>query len=556
MDKDVFTDKDLRQIEECGITIDEVHRQLNLFKMPKLFLKLAGPCTVGDGITIFDPEKKGSLIRTYETGGPGHKCVKFVPASGAASRMFKVLLWYLNQEREITRDAVSVEASAGDGDTQQLLDFMDGLKKFAFFRELKSALSDKSFNVDTLLEKGHFRDILHFLLTDDGLDYAHLPKGLLKFHKYPEGSRTAFEEHLVEAASYVADEDGRCPLHLTVSQEHLNGFDSSFKIARPIYEERYGVVYDISFSMQAKSTNTLAVKLDNTPFRQEDGRLLFRPGGHGALLKNLNDIDGEIIFIKNIDNVVPDHLKPETFKWKKITGGYLISIQNQIRGYMKKLASGHADHQKIKYERRTSNIERPGKRQTPTSNEKQTSSLGILLAEATTFLEEKLLLSIPEPIKSASPEAKRTYLMERLDRPVRVCGMVKNVEEPGGGPFWVADETGERSLQIVETGQIDLDSKEQRDILEASTHFNPVDLVCGVRDWQGRPFDLSGFVDPKAVLISQKSKDGKDLKALEHPGLWNGSMARWITLFVEVPGITFNPVKTVNDLLRKEHQPG
>jgi hypothetical protein len=524
MDKDVFTDKDLRQIEEHGLTIDEVHRQLDLFKMPKPFLKLAGPCIVGDGIMVFNRENITSLIETYETGGPGHDCVKFVPASGAASRMFKVLLRYLNQEKEITRDAVSMEASAGEGDAKQLLDFMDGLKRFAFFKELKSALSGQGFNVDTLSEKGYFRDILRFFLTDDGLDYANLPKGLLKFHEYPEGSRTAFEEHLVEAASYVADEDGRCPLHLTVSQEHLNGFESSFRSARPIYEERYGVVYDIAFSMQAKSTDTLAVKLDNTPFRQEDGRLLFRPGGHGALLKNLNEIDGDIIFIKNIDNVVPDYLKPETFRWKKITGGYLISIQNQIRGYMKKLASSDADHQ--------------------------------LLVEAASFLEEKLLLSIPGPIKSASPEAKRTYLMERLDRPVRVCGMVKNVGEPGGGPFWVEDETGERSLQIVETAQIDPDSKVQQNILAASTHFNPVDLVCGVRDWQGRPFDLSRFVDPKAVLISQKSKYGQDLKALEHPGLWNGSMARWITLFVEVPAITFNPVKTVNDLLRKEHQPG
>ena len=550
MDKDIFTDKDLRQIEEHGLSIDEVHRQLDLFKMPKFFLKLADPCTVENGIMVFDREKIASLIETYETGGPGYDRVKFVPASGAASRMFKVLLRYLNQEREITRDEVSIESSAGEGDAKQLLEFMDGLKRFAFFKELKSALSDEGLNVDALSDKGYFRDILRFLLTDDGLDYANLPKGLLKFHEYPEGSRTAFEEHLVEAASYVADEDGRCPLHLTVSPEHVDGFDSSFKTARPIYEERYGVAYDISFSMQAKSTDTLAVKLDNTPFRQEDGRLLFRPGGHGALLKNLNEIDGDIIFIKNIDNVVPDYLKPETFRWKKITGGYLISIQNRIRGYMKKLVSGDGDPRKIKDERPTSNIERP------TSNKKQTSTLVNLLDEASAFLEEELLLSIPKSIKNGFPEDRRAYLMERLDRPVRVCGMVKNEGEPGGGPFWVENETGERSLQIVETAQIDPDSKEQQDILAASTHFNPVDLVCGVRDWQGKPFDLSRFVDPKTVLISRKSKYGKDLKALEHPGLWNGSMARWITLFVEVPGITFNPVKTVNDLLRKEHQPG
>lgn len=524
MDRNIFTDQDLKQMKEHGLTLEEVERELDLFKMPKPFLKLAEPCTVGNGITVFDREKMDSLCETYEREGPARRCIKFVPASGAASRMFKVLLRYLNQEKEITKDAVIRDASAGEGDAEAFLVFMEGLKGFAFFNELKSVLSDKGFSVNALLEAGRFREILHFLLTDDGLDYADLPKGLLKFHEYPEGSRTAFEEHLVEAASYIAGADRRCLLHLTVSPEHLDGFDASFRKIRPIYEERYGVAYDISFSVQEKSTDTLAVDLDNMPFRQRDGRLLFRPGGHGSLLKNLNHVDGDIIFIKNIDNVVPDHLKLETFKWKKITGGYLISIQNQILDYMERLISGDED-------------QRP-------------------FGEVSTFLEETLLLPVPGIIKRASTDAKRAYLMDRLDRPVRVCGMVRNVGEPGGGPFWVEDPAGERSLQIVETAQIDLRSKDQQDIFRASTHFNPVDLVCGIRDWQGRLFDLSRFVDPKTVFISQKSKDGKELKALEHPGLWNGSMTRWITLFVEVPGITFNPVKTVNDLLRKEHQPG
>ncbi|MBW1783738.1 MAG: DUF4301 family protein [Deltaproteobacteria bacterium] len=524
MDQQLFTDQDLQQIKAHGLSLEAVKKQLDLFNMPRPFLKLEGPCTVGNGITRFDPEERDGLAESYEREGPRHRCVKFVPASGAASRMFKTLLGYLHQEKEITRDEMVQEASAGDQEAQQLLGFVEGLKKFAFFRELQSIASDKGFSVDRLLGEGRFRDILNFLLTDDGLDYANLPKGLLLFHEYPKGSRTAFDEHLVEAASYVVDEDRDCRINFTVSQEHLKGFHTELERVRSVYEERYNVAYDVSFSMQERSTDTLAVDLNNRPFRKGNGRLLFRPGGHGALLENLNHMDGDIIFIKNIDNVVPDHLKPETFTWKKITGGYLIAIQRRIFGYMKRLASGDMDPR--------------------------------FLAEAVSFMEEILHVPIPGSIRTGSSKVKRAYMMERLDRPVRVCGMVKNVGEPGGGPFWVKDETGQMSLQIVETAQIDPDSKEQQDIFKASTHFNPVDLVCGVRDWQGRPFDLRRFIDPKAVFISQKSKDGKDLKALEHPGLWNGSMARWITLFVEVPGITFNPVKTVNDLLRKEHQPG
>jgi hypothetical protein len=523
MEPSAFTEKDLQQIEGHGLTLAEATRQLDLFNMPRPFLKLAGPCTVGDGIRTFDRERRDALTDLYERECPGCRCVKFVPASGAASRMFKVLLRYFHQDGEIARASIAGTASAGSADAEQFLVFVEGLRNFAFFSDLQSMLADNGLNVDSLLAQGRFRDILRFLLTDDGLNYADLPKGLLKFHEYPAGSRTAFEEHLVEAASYVTDGDGRCALGFTVSQEHMDRFNASLRKVRGIYEEKFGVLYDVSFSVQDPSTDTLAVDLDNAPFRQEDGSLLFRPGGHGALLKNLDQIDGDIIFIKNIDNVVPDHLKPETFRWKKITAGYLLEVQGRIFDYMKKLASQDGNPR--------------------------------LLEEAAEFLEEELLIPVPGDLKQRPPEDRRAFLVERLDRPVRVCGMVQNVGEPGGGPFWVEDASGQRSLQIVETAQIDFDSREQREIFEASTHFNPVDMVCGVRDWRGRPFDLSRFVDPNAVFISQKSKDGKDLKALEHPGLWNGSMSRWITLFVEVPGITFNPVKTVNDLLRKEHQP-
>ncbi|MCF8145571.1 MAG: DUF4301 family protein [Deltaproteobacteria bacterium] len=523
MEPYAFSEQDLKQMEDWGLTSAEVNRQLEIFNRPASFLKLTAPCTVEDGIRTFDREKRDTLAAVYESKGPGRDCVKFVPASGAASRMFKVLLRYFHRDGEITRSMVAGEAAAGSPDAEQFLIFADGLKRFAFFRDLQSVMEDHNLRVDALLKEGRFRDILGFLLTDKGLDYADLPKGLLKFHEYPTGSRTAFEEHLVEAASYVTRRDGRCVLGFTVSPEHMDRFNATLQEAKGVYEEKFKVQYAVSFSVQDPSTDTIAVDLDNAPFRQEDGSLLFRPGGHGALLRNLHLIDGEIIFIKNIDNVVPDHLKPETSLWKKITAGYLLEMQGRIFGFMEKLASGNTDPR--------------------------------LLDQAADFLEKELLISVPGHMKQGPPEERRAYLAERLDRPIRVCGMVRNVGEPGGGPFWVEDGSGQRSIQIVETAQIDFDSAQQREIFDASTHFNPVDLVCGVKDWQGRPFDLTRFVDPDAVFISRKFKDGKDLKALEHPGLWNGSMSGWITQLVEVPDITFNPVKTVNDLLRKGHQP-
>ena len=519
-----FTPEDLQQIEAHGLTLEEVQRQLALFKARTPYLRLMSPCTPDNGITVLEAKAMGRLGEFYAQKGPEHQCIKFVPASGAASRMFKSLLKYLNKEEEITRERVSKAAAAGDEDAEKLLKFMEGIKRFAFFQDLQEVLTQKGFTPETLIEQGRFREIIHFLLTEDGLNYARRPKGLLRFHEYPQGSRTAFEEHLVEAVFYVQDQTNTCRLHFTVSHEHEADFRSLFTEVRPGYQRRYGILYDTDFSTQALSTDTIAVTLDNRPLRQPDGRLLFRPGGHGALLQNLNALQADILFIKNIDNVVPDRLKEETFRWKRILGGLLLEVQDEIFGYLRRLASGE-----------------------------ETVSF---LSEVTDYIENRLSYPVPEAVKEASPSAKRSYALERLNRPIRVCGMVKNVGEPGGGPFWVMDADGETSRQIVETAQIDPDDPHQQEILQASTHFNPVDLVCGVRDWQGIPFDLSRYTDPDAVFISRKSKDGQDLKALEHPGLWNGSMARWITLFVEVPKITFNPVKTVNDLLRDEHRPG
>ncbi len=523
MNQDIFTHDDLGQMRQHGLSSEEVQRQLDLFQKPPFYLHLLRPCTPGDGIKVIDKEEVHLLPAKYEHESPKRACLKFVPASGAASRMFKTLLWFLNEEKEIRRDTVTRRAQSGQTRARELLEFINGLKRFAFFKDLKSIMKKKGLDIAYLIKQGEFTDILTFLLTGEGLGYASLPKGLLKFHEYADGNRTAFEEHLAEAASCVCSQSRQCFLHFTVSQEHMAQFDSLLRKVKTLYEDKYHVSFHVDFSVQKRSTDTIAVSLDNTPFRRRDGSLLFRPGGHGALIENLRDLRGDILFIKNIDNVAHERLKSETSKWKKILGGYLITIQGQIFDFMEKLSAGATD--------------------------------GEVISQVTAFMRDALTLPLPVSILASSGDEKRRYLMERLNRPIRVCGMVENKGEPGGGPFWVRDMDGETSMQIVEKAQVDPDSNEQQQILGASTHFSPVDLVCGVRDWQGIPFDLRGFSDPKSVLISKKSKDGKDLKALEHPGLWNGSMARWITQFVEVPLSTFNPVKTVNDLLRKEHQP-
>jgi hypothetical protein len=524
MNKNIFTDQDIRQIEEHGLTLEEVNRQLDIFKRPLPYLDLLRPCTAGDGIKTIDKGEMQALLETYEREAPKCGCLKFVPASGAASRMFRTLLKFLNHEKEIIRESVASEADGGEKDARDLLTFMDGTRQFAFFEDLKSVVSRNGLDMETLIEKGQFTEIIRFLLNEPGLNYAGLPKGLLKFHGYSEGSRTAFEEHLVEAASYVVDQNRDCRLHFTVSKEHLGLFEDLLGKVCPVYEEKFDVSFHVAFSTQKESTDTLAVDLKNMPLRQKDGKILFRPGGHGSLIENLNDLKGDIVFVKNIDNVVPDRLKPDTFKWKKTLGGYLIDVQSKVFNFLKELSSGDPDD--------------------------------VFLGRVTEYVKDELCLTVPVAKEKAPAPEKRMFLMETLNRPIRICGMVKNVGEPGGGPFWVRDKNGGISLQIVEMAQIDPDSGDQKGILASSTHFNPVDLVCGVSDFNGRPFDLREYVDPGAIFISQKSKDGRDLKALEHPGLWNGAMARWITIFVEVPLITFNPVKTVNDLLRKEHQPG
>jgi hypothetical protein len=377
-------------------------------------------------------------------------------------------------------------------------------------------------DVEKCIREGRCADLFDFTLTRRGLNYAWLPKALLKFHTYSGYTRTALEEHLVEAALYVRDARKICRIYFTISEEHESQFRKMISKVRDKYENLFGVQYEIAVTTQHPSTDTISVDMENNPFRDENGEIVFRPGGHGALLKNLNAIDGDIIFIKNIDNVVPDRLKEITVNFKKIVGGYLVQLQDQIFRNLKLLSGSRAEEE--------------------------------LLSGVVRFCEEKLFISFPDGFSNRPISARREYILGILNRPIRVCGMVRNEGEPGGGPFWV-EENETRSLQVVEQSQLDPDSREQNEIWKSSTHFNPVDLVCGIRNSQGEKFDLNLYVNRDAVLISKKSHGSRELKALELPGLWNGSMALWNTIFIEVPTETFNPVKTVEDLLRKPHQP-
>ncbi|WP_247237549.1 DUF4301 family protein [Telluribacter sp. SYSU D00476] len=498
----MFNDNDLQLIQERGSDVPLVEEQINYFINGFPFLPLSKAATVGDGIIRLSDEQIQQLMADFDRSAADGEIslLKFVPASGAATRMFKSLFSYLEQDK--------IDKSVEE--------FFERLSEFAFYDDLKEALTADSKDISTADRK----TIAEYFLTDKGLGYGSLPKGLLEFHRYENGSRTPLEEHLVEGALY-ANAGGRVQLHFTVSPEHRDKFEKLVVEVLPTYEAQFGVKYYVSFSEQKASTDTIAVNMDNTPFREKDGSLLFRPAGHGALLENLAGLDADVIFTKNIDNVVPDRLKDTTVAYKKALAGVLLSYQKKIFNYLEKLESGRD---------------------------------AALLDELDKFFQEELSVRPPQAFSSWSDEEKVAYFQRKLDRPLRVCGMVKNEGEPGGGPFWADNADGSASLQIVESAQVDMDNESQKSIFKNATHFNPVDLVCAMKNRHGQTYDLRQYRDPMTGFISYKSKDGKDLKAQELPGLWNGSMADWNTLFVEVPLVTFNPVKTVNDLLREQHQ--
>jgi hypothetical protein len=509
----MFTEKDEAMIAARGSHPADVNQQITYYRKGFPFLPVVAAAEAGNGILkINDSDLSNYLNEFDEAAGADLSILKFVPASGAASRMFKSLFSAL-EDLDAGKSQKDVLESNKDA-----REFYESIADFAFYDELKSSIENSK-------EELTFRNLLVWLLTGKGLNYGNLPKGLLLFHKYDDCRRTPFEEHLVEGAHYAKDSKGVVRLHFTVSPEHGEGFSALFDRVRTRYEEFFGVTYEVGFSRQKPSTDTIAVDLHNEPFREKDGSLLFRPGGHGALLENLNDLDSDLIFIKNIDNVVPDRLKEATYTYKKLLAGVLLHYQKHIFRFQKEL------------------------------NEKHHSALdSAILAEAAYFLENTLNTKPAENMYYTEKEDLYIYLREKYNRPIRVCGMVKNQGEPGGGPFWARNSDGTVSLQIAESVQIDHSNPVQEKIARHATHFNPVDLVCGIRNYKGEKFNLLNFRDPNTGFISQKSKDGRDLKAQELPGLWNGAMSDWNTLFVEVPIETFNPVKTVNDLLRDQHQ--
>lgn len=501
--------EDKKQIESRGMTVEQVECQLKEIEQGFPFLKIEAAATVGKGIVAPDASKCDEAIELWENyKREGHKIVKFVPASGAASRMFKNMFSFLT----------------ADYDTPQTdfeKDFFEKLDSFAFYAALDHKCKEnEGKGAQTLVAEGNFKAVVANMLNADGLNYGQLPKGLLFFHNYPSGARTPMEEHLVEAALY-ASSNGEAHIHYTVSHDHLELFEQRVSEKKECYEKEFGVRYDISFSEQKPSTDTVAANLDNTPFRNDDGSLLFRPGGHGALIENLNDIDADVVFVKNIDNVVPDRLKDDTVKWKKVIGGVLVGVQRQIFDYLHLLDSGLYGHDKLE--------------------------------EIIRFVQ-RVLCCRKADIKELEDADLVIYLRNKLNRPLRVCGVVKNVGEPGGGPFLAYNQDGTVSPQILESSQIDKANEDYVKMFTEGTHFNPVDLVCAIRDYKGGNFHLAEYVDRATGFISSKSKNGRALKALELPGLWNGAMSDWNTVFVEVPLSTFNPVKTVNDLLRDAHQ--
>ena len=503
---------DMKTLEARGITTAELERQLNCFSTGFPYLKLVDSARPGNGITVLTTEEQSATVdRWKQYLADGGDVCKFVPASGAASRMFKALFSFVDGEE--------MHPAAGS----PVAEVVENIHKMAFYPELNAVVMQRfGADVDTLLAQGREKDVIGSIILPEGLNYGNLPKGLLTFHRAAgDTTRTPLEEQIVEGAQSACQANGKVNLHLTVSPAHRAAFEKKVASVVPEVEKNLGVKINVSLSEQLPSTDTIAANPDGTPFRDENGQLLFRPGGHGALIRNLNDIDAQVVFIKNIDNVVPDSLREPTVHYKQVIAGYLIELHDKVAEYIRLIDNRTYDED--------------------------------VLREICTFLRTAFSFDAPE-LHNLSGEDLATYLRVKLNRPMRVCGMVKNEGEPGGGPFIAYNADGSQSLQILESTQIDNKDEASVAMVSKATHFNPVDLVCYITDLQGHHFNLPEHVDPATGFISSKSLHGKNLQALELPGLWNGAMSDWLTAFVEVPIETFNPVKTVNDLLRPQHQ--
>ncbi len=520
--KRIFTGEHFKQIRDKGIDPEQIEEQLSRFEQGFPDLNLVRPATVGDGIVQIPENEHDYLFERYRQAQHEGRLMKFVPASGAASRMFKTLQSMLHSENKLSDEYF--EAHPDDEEVVFTRAFLENLEVFAFYEDLVDVLSMHGKHPNQLKKEGDYHTLLTYVLEEKGLGLASLPKALIPFHRYADHRRTPMEEHLVEAAEYTKSENGNVRIHFTISPEHEAAFHQRLEAVRARYENE-NTNFLVETSFQKPETDTIAADLQNRPFFDENNALVFRAGGHGALLDNLEDLKGDVVLIKNIDNVLPDHLKSITYRYKKLLGGYLFMLQDRVFSYLKELSRGSIQPEFLK--------------------------------EVREFIRNEFYIDIPPKIAGNDGDSGSVvaqWLHDRLNRPMRVCGMVKNEGDPGGGPFIVRDENGSISPQIVESAQVNMDDPGQKRIFESSTHFNPVDLVCSLRDYQGKPFRLKSFRNPETGFISRKSYQGRELKALELPGLWNGSMAYWNTVFVEVPSETFQPVKTVNDLLKKEHR--
>ncbi|MCB8994908.1 MAG: DUF4301 family protein [Bacteroidales bacterium] len=510
----MFNSKHFKQLSDRGISLEQANKQLEIFKKGIAPVVLVAPAIPNDGIEVYDDKQIRHYVNLFQKEKNRYSILKFVPASGAASRMFKALFEGLAE----------LESKASVGEVlekqSQLADFFKELEKYPFFEDLVMVCESSDSHPAKMIGSHKHAELLQLFLKGDGLGYGELPKGLLKFHRYKAETRTAFEEHFEEASMFLRDKNNSVKLHFTVSPEHMKLFSELAEKLKRKYADMKNVSFEVEFSVQKPSTDTLAVDLDNKPFLMDEGQLHFRPGGHGALLDNMQDINEKIVFVSNIDNVAPDKTKALRVKYKELLSGILIERLEIIHGFLKSLEKS--------------------------CNEK-------LKNEIIDFVKSFVSKASAEELKKLETNDFVTEAVKILNRPIRVCGMVKNVGEPGGGPFWIKNKKGEISKQVVESSQVDLSDPKQEKIFLNATHFNPVDMVCYTYDYKDRKFNLKDFRDPDMAFIASKSQGGKSLKALELPGLWNGSMAGWLSFFVDVPIETFSPVKTIFDLLREEH---
>lgn len=509
---------DFINLNNRNIELELVKKQIDFLTNGIQAVNLDRPARLNDGIESLSFEEATYFANFFEEKRNHLKLKKFVPASGAASRMFKFLSEFIHDYK---LGEESINAYINRKKAKNLSLFLIGIEKFSFYNlvinHLKNAFPEfESWGYDS---KHYY--FIKTLLSKNEFDFANKPKGVLPFHNYSTHIATPIEEHLNEAVAY-ASSNQKAHLHFTVSEEHQLEFEKIVENVKSKIETTSQTEINVNYSYQDKSTDSIALDFDNNFFREDNNSLLFRPGGHGALIQNLNNLDADVVFIKNIDNVIQNHID-EIALYKKALAGILLDKQQQIFDYLRLLDENNSSKE--------------------------------LLDEIVNFIQSKLHFEVVEDFSKYTKESKIEYLKNYLNRPIRVCGMVKNEGEPGGGPFWVRDRKGLVFLQIVESSQIDENDTNQMKILTSSTHFNPVDLVCGIRNYRGANFDLTEFVDHTSGFIVQKNKGGKELKAYELPGLWNGAMAKWLTVFVEVPLVTFNPVKTVNDLLKMAHQP-